>query len=117
VLVVDDNDGGRQVAMRALEQHGYRVSSAGDGKEALEFLEKYPGIRLVVLDLTMPRLSGRETLARIRSRWPELKVLIASGYSVDGGEPEVLSWGAQGFLQKPYRPGQLLNLVREILDR
>jgi PAS domain S-box-containing protein len=117
VLVVDDNDGGRQVAMRALEQHGYRVSSAGDGKEALEFLEKNPGIRLVVLDLTMPRLSGRETLARIRSRWPELKVLIASGYSVDGGEPEVLSWGAQGFLQKPYRPGQLLNLVREILDR
>jgi PAS domain S-box-containing protein len=117
ILVVDDEPMVRNLSHAVLQQFGYRVLLAEDGLEALDIYRREKGhIDLVVLDLTMPRLSGRDTLHRLLQIDPEVHVLFASGYSselVTEGEKE----GVFGFINKPYRPQELAGAVRTILDR
>jgi CheY-like chemotaxis protein len=115
ILVVDDDPLLRNLAQSILEAYGYRVLLAGDGVEALEVYERQPErIDLVVLDLTMPRLSGRDALERLRRINPRVRVLLASGYP---GEQGPGATGALGFISKPYRAQHLARMVRQALDQ
>jgi signal transduction histidine kinase len=111
VLVVDDEQAVRQTATLCLEEAGYRVSGAADGRAALELVRSGARFDLVLLDMIMPVMGGAEVLRELRRVAPGLPVLIASGYSP--GEAEVA--GADGFLQKPYRRAELLKRVAALL--
>ncbi|MEM0895254.1 MAG: ATP-binding protein [Verrucomicrobiota bacterium] len=118
VLLVDDEAVVRAVAEGALKHHGYRILSASDGQEALDILsEPEHKVDLVLLDLTMPRLSGRETLKVIREDHGDLPVVVCSGFLVDlDGFEEETGLRANGFVQKPYNLKALAGKVRDILD-
>ena len=116
VLVVDDEDALRGLARSVLERLGYRVLVAHDGLEAVELVAGGAPVDLVLLDQTMPRLSGPETLRQLRSIAPQLRVVLTSGYEL-GTRPLVLAGlEVEGFLPKPYTPDSLGAAVREALD-
>ncbi|MFP6872232.1 MAG: ATP-binding protein [Verrucomicrobiales bacterium] len=119
LLVVDDEVAVRRVAEGVLKHHGYNILSAEDGKDALDVYEQHKDdIRLVLLDLTMPRLSGKETLVELRRRYGNVPVLVCSGYLVDlQGFEEETGFRPEAAIQKPYNIKDLANKVREVLDR
>ncbi|MBI1846896.1 MAG: response regulator [Candidatus Rokubacteria bacterium] len=109
VLLVEDEDELRELSRDVLERRGYTVLAARDGVEALRLFQRHVGpIHLVVTDVVMPQMSGRELVERISSLRPNLKTLYISGYT-DG---TVLP---TPFLQKPFRPTELAAKVREVL--
>ncbi|MBC7172743.1 MAG: PAS domain-containing protein, partial [Polyangiaceae bacterium] len=118
ILLVEDEVAVRLVVKRMLEQNGYRLIVASDGREALRaFRQHGDEIDLLLTDVVMPHgVTGTDLLARLKGRKPELKAILCSGYGAEAAGPalEVLSGAA--FLQKPYRFEQLLALVRRVLD-
>jgi PAS domain S-box-containing protein len=117
VLVVEDNDAVREVAVAALEAQGYRVLQAASGAEALQLVEDMEEpVHLLLTDVVMPGMSGAALAQQLQERYPHLKVLYTSGYTqnviVHHG---VLEEGI-AFLPKPYRPADLAHRVREVLD-
>ena len=115
VLLADDNELLRSLGATILRHHGYRVLLAEDGQEAVEAYEREGGrIELVVLDMTMPRLSGREALQRLRKINPRVRVLFASGYSAEQLS-EADHAHIQGFIAKPYRERDLVQAVQAAL--
>ncbi len=117
VLVVDDEAVVRDVTRRMLERGGCRVRLAENGRRAIEALEQgRDDIALVILDLTMPELSGEETLALVHERWPDLPVILTTGFSADADTAQLGARGLAGFIQKPYPAGELLSLVRRVLQ-
>jgi PAS domain S-box-containing protein len=117
VLVADDEPLVRGLAQATLTQFGYTVLLAEDGVAAVESYRQHAGkISLVVLDMTMPRLSGRDTFLQLRQLDPAVRVIFSSGYSADSLSSDEAA-GASGFVSKPYRPRDLARAVREALDR
>ncbi|HSJ32372.1 MAG TPA: PAS domain S-box protein [Longimicrobiales bacterium] len=117
LLVVEDEESVRRLAVLALREHGYRVIEAGNGAEALRTLGTYNGtIDLVVTDVVMPVMGGRQLIEALRPLRPEARVLYVSGYTDDA----VIRHGVQradvAFLQKPYTPSDLAEKVRRVLD-
>jgi CheY-like chemotaxis protein len=103
ILVVDDEEQLLRMGARMLEALGYEAMTACCGEEALEVVRKHKGrLTLVILDMTMPGMSGAATFDALRQIAPDLKVLLASGFSVEGQAQALLSRGANGFLQKPF---------------
>ncbi|MCS6851416.1 MAG: PAS domain S-box protein [Gemmataceae bacterium] len=118
ILFVDDEATIRHLGQTVLEQHGYRVISAEDGRQAVDiYREKAARVDLVVLDLTMPRMSGKEALHALRAIDPNVPVLLASGYSPDDLAGLMEKDDAVAFIGKPYRPQELLRSVRAVLDK
>jgi two-component system cell cycle sensor histidine kinase/response regulator CckA len=116
VLLAEDDEQVRRLAVEVLTRAGYRVRVARDGEEAeARFLEAPGEVRLAVLDVVMPRGGGREVAERLRRIRPDLPVLFASGYSPEQ-LPESLAPGHL-VLDKPYRPEELLARVRQLLDK
>jgi PAS domain S-box-containing protein len=117
VLVVDDEEIVRRIARTALERAGYTVLLAGDGQEAAEIFRREAGdIRLVVLDMTMPGMSGEEALRQLRGIRRDVPVVVSSGYT----EAEVLQRfgdSIDGFLHKPYVITDLARAVQAALKR
>jgi two-component system cell cycle sensor histidine kinase/response regulator CckA len=115
ILLVDDEPLVRGLARAVLETGGYRVVEAEDGVEAVEWYRDHPREAvLVIMDLTMPRLSGRDAFRQIRAMDPRAKILFSSGYSAE----ELTDVdGAVGMLAKPYRPAELLKTVRKAIVR
>ena len=117
ILLVDDEESIRTFASAVLGRFGYRVLTGASGEEALEVLVRTEEeIALVILDLGMPGMGGHKCLQEIRERNPSAKVLIASGYSINGQVKKSLEAGAAGYIGKPYQIHKLLKKVREILD-
>jgi two-component system cell cycle sensor histidine kinase/response regulator CckA len=117
LLLVDDEPIIRDMWGEILEEIGYRVLYAANGDEALSVLEGWGRkLDLVILDLVMPHMGGKEAFARIRQRFPGVKVLVSSGYSENGEAREMLQNGADGFIQKPYQIRMITVKIREILD-
>jgi two-component system, cell cycle sensor histidine kinase and response regulator CckA len=117
ILLVDDEPLVRNLGKLILERSGYRVLIAEDGLAALEvYQQRKEEIALVILDLTMPRLSGAETLDRLVAVDPEVKVVFSSGYSADLA-PVARPGQACGFVGKPYRPEDLAKAVRNAIDQ
>jgi CheY-like chemotaxis protein len=117
VLVADDDDDVREVAVRFLERGGYRVQSVAGGREALEACAAPDcEIRLVLLDLSMPGMDGEETLRRLRASRPDLPVVVASGFperSVAARFDGAVRPAA--FVRKPFEPDALLARLGEVL--
>ena len=103
-----------------LNRMGYTVLTARNGKEAVEIVRK--GVEtshppdLTILDLIMPDMSGGETFDRVKGIAPDLKILLSSGYNIDGEATEILARGCNGFIQKPFNIKELSLKIREILD-
>ena len=117
VLVVDDEEMILSFVSRALRSVGYKTWTACDGDQGLEmFARQHSEIDLVFLDMNMPARSGEEVLREIRKINPDVKVLLTSGFGLDGGFRELLSGGAAGFLPKPFKTDALLAKVTEVLS-
>jgi CheY-like chemotaxis protein len=117
ILLVDDNPMIRDVGRTILEMFGYRILCAEDGQEALAiYRQKAEDIHLVILDLTMPHLSGRDTLRELRRLNPDVWVLFASGYSSER-VTETEQDRVLGFIPKPYAAHDLASAVRSALDK
>jgi PAS domain S-box-containing protein len=117
VLIVDDEDWIRELGGRILSGSGYKVLTATNGKEALEvYNADQKKISLVILDLMMPEMGGKQCLEEILKIDPRARVLIASGYPISSTGNEALAAEAKGFVNKPYEMRELLAKVREVLD-
>jgi len=117
ILLVDDEKMVLEVSRDLLESLGYLVHAAGSGQEALAvYMEKKEKIDLVLLDMIMPGISGGETFDRLREINPGIRVLLSSGYSINGEAIKIMDRGCNGFLQKPFQLENLSRKVRELLD-
>jgi PAS domain S-box-containing protein len=115
VLVVDDEEIVRSVAVEFLKTMGYEVLEASNGYEAIEvFKDNKSGIGLVILDLVMPKLSGKETFNLLKQIVPDIKVIVSSGFSIDSDAKEIIDAGALGFIQKPYKASELEKILSRI---
>jgi len=117
VLVVDDEQGLRELVCRTLQAEGYETLEAGHGAEALEVMESAPDfVDLVVTDVVMPEMDGRELGRRIGQRWPDLPILYISAYDVNDifrrGSPR----SSAPFLQKPFPLEGLLTTVQGLIS-
>jgi CheY-like chemotaxis protein len=116
ILVVEDEELVRDLAERVLALHGFRVLVAADGKRAVEvFRDHAADINLVLLDLTMPGLSGAEVFEAIVAERPDARVLITSGYAEEEGQALMRHPAVTGFLGKPYRIDRLIAEVQSSL--
>ena len=115
ILVVDDEPQVREVISRVLVGCGYTVIAAADGQEALTRYGSGSGIDLVILDLVMPGMGGRECFTRLREANPRARVLIATGYTSDGSSRELLGAGALGIVEKPLQLPEFAQTVRSAL--
>ena len=117
ILLVDDEDSIRKFAQQALVKFGYVVMTASSGEEALTvYLDSSKKIDLVVMDLGMPGMGGHRCLQELLRIDPGARVIIASGYSINGQVKNSLEAGAKGYVGKPYQLADLLNTVRGALD-
>ncbi len=117
ILIVDDEETVRVVTQQVLEQAGFSVLKAADGREGVEvFRENNNDIVLVLLDLTMPGMNGREAFHEMQKINPEIPVLLSSGYDEEDATHQFAGEGLAGFLQKPYRAQDLMNKVNSILQ-
>jgi hypothetical protein len=118
VLLVEDEDIVRELACRVLQMYGYNVLAARSGMEALLICERHPiPIHLLVTDVVMPKMNGRELAKRLKALYPKMRVLFTSGYTGEAInrhgdlEPDF------SFLQKPFTPDILVRKIRELLDK
>ena len=116
VLVVDDEQTVRQVAKVTLERGGFQVLLAEDGRQGIEvFRGRAAEIAAVLLDMTMPDMSGDQVFAEMQAIRPDVRVILASGFSQQDTVPRFGASGLAEFIQKPYRPGELLDKLRQVL--
>ncbi|MFH0822626.1 MAG: PAS domain S-box protein, partial [Pseudomonadota bacterium] len=117
ILLVDDENLIRKMAEEMLGMAGYTVLTAGSGTKALEiYRSDKDRIALVILDLIMPEMGGRQCLDELLKVNQNVKVVIASGYSIYGTSKDAVEAGAKGFISKPYDVKELLSVVRTALD-
>lgn len=117
VLLAEDEDSVRAVAREALERRGYRVLAAADGPSALKLARECPEtIDLLLTDVVMPGMNGRELAETLRLERPGTRVLFASGYTDDSALLHGVSTDEVSFIQKPFTPPALVQRVREVLD-
>lgn len=117
ILLVEDQEMVRSLAERALSRYGYRVLSVASGGDALLTCESHTGkIDLVLTDVVMPNMSGVALVERLRPLMAGLRVLYMSGYTDDVISPHRILQEGHPFLQKPFRPLELVRKVREVLD-
>ena len=117
ILLVDDEDYLRDLGKRMLTKFGYTVLTAPDGETAVQvYREQGTQISLVILDLIMPGIGGRNCLDQILNEDPSATVIIASGYSLDGSTKKEIESKAKGFVSKPFELNQMINIVRKTLD-
>ena len=116
ILLVDDEDMIVEVGQEMLTSMGYNVLPARSGKEAIEIYNANTDeIDMVILDMIMPDINGGDVYDTLKEINPEIKVLLSSGYSLDGKANKILERGCNGFIQKPFNIGQLSEALRKIL--
>ena len=117
VLVVEDEDGVRELLWKILTEHGHTVLEARHGRDALTVASGYNHpIQLLVTDVVMPEMGGGELVDQLRSSRPQLRVLYISGYTNDEVMRRGISQKEAAFIQKPFTPEELMAKVREVLD-
>jgi len=116
ILMAEDEDLVLEVGVRFLNKLGYTALVARNGYEAVEvYKEKRDAISLVIMDMIMPHMGGGQAYDKIKKVNPDVKVLLSSGYSIDGQAQEILDRGCDGFIQKPFSMEQLADKINEIL--
>ena len=117
ILLVDDEKMVADISKDMLEKLGYKIVVATGGNEAIKLLKTIRNqVNLVILDMIMPDMSGGETFNRLRAIKPDVKILLSSGYSLNGQASEIMQRGCNGFIQKPFNIKQISRKIREILD-
>ena len=117
ILFVDDEEINTDVVGSLLETLGYTVLIAKNGQDALKLYKKdHQAIHLVILDMIMPGMGGSETFEKLKEINPEVKVILSSGYSINGQAAEILERGCKGFIQKPFSIDEVSRKIREVLD-
>ncbi|MFC1563726.1 response regulator [candidate division KSB1 bacterium] len=118
ILVVDDEENVRKLTKNMLNTFGYDVLLAKDGIEAVEiYRDNKRNIKLIILDMIMPKMAGKETFMELKRINSRIKVLISSGYNQNGAATSILDKGASGFIQKPFRIEQLSKTIADILKK
>jgi nitrogen-specific signal transduction histidine kinase/FixJ family two-component response regulator len=118
ILVVEDEEVVRELAARSLRSEGYTAITAAGAREALDLLRhRASPVSLVISDLVMPGIGGRELAEQIRRDWPETPILFTSGFTDDDVIRRGLMESGEPFLQKPWGPDSLLRIVRSLLDQ
>lgn len=118
VLVVEDEDAVRRLAILTLEEAGFFVLSAGDGQEALEIFNQAPdSIDIVLSDVVMPRMNGTELAQNILTLRPDMKIILMSGYSETNTWKEITNHPGRAFLPKPIAPGRLTSVLGTLLPK
>lgn len=118
VLLIDDEEIVIDAGEQMLNKLGYDVVIARNGKVALDiFKEKKDSISIVLLDMVMPDMGGKETFEKMKEIDPGARVLLSSGYSLDGQASEIMSQGCDGFIQKPFSLKNLSQKVKEVLEK
>jgi CheY-like chemotaxis protein len=117
ILVVDDEEAMTMTYSMLLRRLGYEVLIAAGGRQAVELVRQHgQKISLVLLDMIMPEMSGGATFDALRALVPDIKVLLASGYSLEGQARDIMARGCNGFIQKPFEAAELSAKLREILS-
>jgi len=117
VLFVDDEETVRSVGKRLLKRMGFEVLLANDGQEAVEVFARYgQTIGLVILDMTMPRMDGKEALEHIKKIRSDVKIVLSTGYSERDVAANFQGRGFDAFIQKPYNYRELKDVVRMLLS-
>ena len=117
VLLVEDDEMVRTLVRETLEGHGYKVLDAGGPLEARRMAEHFPGpIHLIITDVVMPKVNGRELAQQIMRRRGDMRVLYMSGYTDNAVLNSGILAGDVAFLQKPFTPGALIEKVRDVLE-
>jgi two-component system cell cycle sensor histidine kinase/response regulator CckA len=118
ILLIDDEEMIIKVGAELLQELGYKVLAARSGEEAIAIYRKNVAkIDLVVMDMIMPGLGGGETFDRLKALNPDIKVLLSSGYSIDGQASKILERGCDGFIQKPFNLNQLSEMIQQIISK
>ncbi len=115
VLLADDEESVREVAKDILEELGFTVLTAVNGQEALELFQAHEDVRAVILDLTMPVLGGKEAFQRMRGLRPAVPVILSSGYTEQDITTRFSENAPDGFIQKPFGPGDIARVLRTAL--
>ena len=117
ILFVEDEDKIRTLGKKMLEKYGYNVLTAENGKEAVEIYKAHiKEISLVILDVNMPKMGGRELFLKLKEFNPEVRALVSSGYCKNGQVQDILDKGVMGFIQKPFGMTEFLRKVRHAID-
>ncbi|NWF36135.1 PAS domain S-box protein [Mariprofundus sp. KV] len=117
ILVVDDEETVREVAIMLLEEMGFKTLSAVDGLDALQIYRKHQSeIVAVLLDMTMPKMDGKECFRELRRINPDVKVMLSSGYNEQDATSRFVGQGLAGFLQKPYAPEALHEKIGNLFE-
>ena len=118
ILIVEDNRINQMLLMKKFEQQGFHsLLLAKNGQEAVDIFESNKEkIDFVILDMIMPGMSGGETYDAIKKINPDIKVILSSGYSLEGQATKILERGCNGFIQKPFNVSDLSRKIREVLD-
>ncbi len=117
VLIVEDDDSLRKLAQKTLQRHGYRILVSENGEDALRVSGEHEGpIQLMITDVVMPRMSGKETAERLQPHYPQMKVIYMSGYTDDSIVQHGVLAPGLNFLEKPFTPEGLVLKVREVID-
>jgi len=118
LLVVEDEGSVRELAVDVLKSLGYRVLEASNGGEALLLLEKHEGpVNLLITDVIMPHMSGKELAAKLKEKLPDMKVLYTTGYTENVIYSQGILEPGTILLQKPFTPSSLARKVREVLGK
>ena len=118
ILVVDDEEMITDLARDILVRFGYTVLTAYSGEEAVDVYRRHKQkISVVVLDIVLPDMDGRDVFRRIREMDPEAQVIISSGYNQERDATDLLDEGALLFMQKPYRIASLVGTVGEVIEK
>jgi CheY-like chemotaxis protein len=117
ILIVDDEQYVLDACEAMLTRLGYNIILTGSGDEAVErFRRDKDDIDLIILDMVMPGMDGPATYQHLIAIDPEVKVILSSGYSITNIAKEILDMGCDKFVQKPFRLGQISQIIRELLD-
>lgn len=118
VLLVEDETVVRDMTLKLLKRLGYRAMAAANGTEALEIVSRHrEGIDLLMTDVVMPKMNGRELAEKIAVRYPSIKVLFSSGYTEDIIARHGIADERFNFISKPFTPMALAKRIREVLER
>ena len=116
ILFIDDQEMVLDIGAQMLQRMGYCVLTASSGKQAIDLYQAYKNqIKLVILDIRMPDMDGKQTYLYLKGLNSKVKVLISTALQQDGTVAEMLACGCKGFIQKPYRMSELSAKIAEVL--
>jgi len=118
ILLIDDEEMIIKVGKELLQELGYDVMTASSGMDAIELYKKNADqIDMVIMDMIMPGMGGGETFDRLKRINPDIRVLLSSGYSINGQASKILARGCDGFIQKPFNLVQLSDKIKQIISK